>query len=73
MCVELKGLKLYLWSYRDLGAFHEDVTNRIPNDIVAAVDPRWARIGGDWNVLGGIRTKVAVRNERGGVMPGTLS
>ena len=46
LCVELKSLKLYFWSYRDEGAFHEDVTNTILNDIIAAVDPRWVRIVG---------------------------
>jgi 7-cyano-7-deazaguanine reductase len=56
--VELKSLKLYLWSYRDLGAFHEDVTNRILNDLVLAVRPRWAEVIGDFNVRGGIKTEV---------------
>jgi 7-cyano-7-deazaguanine reductase len=56
--VELKSLKLYLWSYRDLGAFHEDVTNRILNDLVMAVRPRWAEVIGDFNVRGGIKTEV---------------
>jgi len=63
-CVELKSLKLYLWSFRDEGAFHEDVTNRILNDIVAAINPRWAKIVGDWNVRGGIRTIVTVEHNR---------
>ena len=58
LCVELKSLKLYLWSYRDEGAFHEDVTNRILNDLVAALSPRQAEIEGDFNVRGGIRTVV---------------
>ena len=44
-CVELKSLKLYLWCYRDEGAFHEAVTNRILNDLVAALDPRRSRYG----------------------------
>jgi 7-cyano-7-deazaguanine reductase len=56
--VELKSLKLYLWSYRDQGAFHEDVTNRILNDLVAAIQPRWAEVTGDFNVRGGIKTDV---------------
>jgi len=56
--VELKSLKLYLWSYRDEGAFHEDVTNRILNDLVAAIRPRWAEVTGDFNVRGGIKTDV---------------
>jgi 7-cyano-7-deazaguanine reductase len=56
--VELKSLKLYMWSYRDRGAFHEDVTNRILNDLVAAIRPRWAEVTGDFNVRGGIKTEV---------------
>ena len=56
--VELKSLKLYLWSYRDQGAFHEDVTNRILNDLVTAIRPRWAEVTGDFNVRGGIKTDV---------------
>jgi len=56
--VELKSLKLYIWSYRDEGAFHEDVTNRILNDLVAAIRPRWAEVTGDFNVRGGIKTEV---------------
>lgn len=57
-CVELKSLKLYLWSFRDEGHFHEDVTNIILNDIIAAVDPRRLTIEGVFNVRGGIRTVV---------------
>jgi len=56
--VELKSLKLYIWSYRDEGAFHEDVTNRILNDLVQALRPRWADVTGDFNVRGGIKTEV---------------
>jgi 7-cyano-7-deazaguanine reductase len=58
--VELKSLKLYLWSFRDQGAFHEDVTNRILNDLVTAIRPRWAEVTGDFNVRGGIKTDVRV-------------
>ena len=58
LCVELKSWKLYLWSYRNEGAFHEAVTNRILEDLVAAVRPRRARIEGDFNVRGGIHTTV---------------
>jgi 7-cyano-7-deazaguanine reductase len=57
-CVELKSLKLYLWSYRDEGHFHEDVTNRILDDLVAALAPRRMTIVGAFNVRGGIRTIV---------------
>jgi 7-cyano-7-deazaguanine reductase len=56
--VELKSLKLYLWSYRQQGAFHEDVTNRILDDLVRTVRPRWAEVIGDFNVRGGIKTEV---------------
>jgi 7-cyano-7-deazaguanine reductase len=58
--VELKSLKLYLWSYRDEGAFHEDVTNRIADDLVAAMDPRRLQVVTDWLVRGGIHTVVEV-------------
>ncbi len=56
--VELKSLKLYLWSYREEGAFHEDVTNRILDDVVAAVAPRRITVTTDWLVRGGIHTVV---------------
>ena len=56
--VELKSLKLYLWSYRDEGAFHEDVTNRILDDLVAAISPRHLTVNTDWLVRGGIHTTV---------------
>jgi 7-cyano-7-deazaguanine reductase len=58
LCVELKSLKLYLWSYRDEGAFHEAVTNRICDDIVAAIKPRRVTVVGRFNVRGGITTTV---------------
>ena len=57
-CVELKALKLYLWSFRDEGHFHEDVTNRILNDLVAATRPRRMTVTGDFNVRGGLHTVV---------------
>ena len=56
--VELKSVKLYLWSFRQEGAFHEDVTNRILDDLVAAARPRWAEVIGDFNVRGGIKTEI---------------
>jgi 7-cyano-7-deazaguanine reductase len=56
--VELKSLKLYLWSFRDEGAFHEDVTNRILDDLVAAIAPRRMTVHTQWNVRGGIATEV---------------
>jgi 7-cyano-7-deazaguanine reductase len=59
-CLELKGLKLYLWSYRNEGHFHEEVTNQILDDLVKAMHPRWLRIIGTFNVRGGIYTIVTV-------------
>jgi 7-cyano-7-deazaguanine reductase len=61
--VELKSLKLYIWAYRNEGAFHEDVTNRILADLVRALAPRRMEVVGDWNVRGGIKTVVTVRYE----------
>jgi 7-cyano-7-deazaguanine reductase len=58
LCVELKSLKLYLWSYRTEGAFHEAVTNRILTDLVAATHPRRMTVEGDFWVRGGIKTVV---------------
>src|SRR5215475_14330053 len=58
--VELKSIKLYIWSYRNEGAFHEDVTNRILNDFVAVAAPRWIEVVGDFGVRGGIKTVVRV-------------
>lgn len=60
LCVELKSLKLYLWSFRDEGAFHEAVTNRIADDIVAAIVPRKLTVTGRFAVRGGITTNVVV-------------
>jgi 7-cyano-7-deazaguanine reductase len=62
LCVELKSLKLYLWSFRNEGGFHEDVTNRILDDLVAAVRPRRMRVEGDFNLRGGIHTTVIVEH-----------
>ena len=58
LCIELKSLKLYLWSFRNEGAFHEDVTNRILDDLVQACRPRSMSVVGDFNVRGGIHTVV---------------
>jgi len=55
-CVELKSLKLYLWSFRNDGIFYERVVNKILDDLSAAVDPKWLRIVGDFNVRGGIKS-----------------
>jgi 7-cyano-7-deazaguanine reductase len=57
-CLELKSLKLYLWSFRDEGAFHEAVTNEILDDLVQACAPRMMEVVGDWFVRGGITTQV---------------
>jgi len=64
--VELKSLKLYMWAYRNEGAFHEDVTNRILDDLVRTLAPRRMEVVGDWNIRGGIKTVVTVRFEAGG-------
>ena len=56
--VELQSIKLYIWSYRNAGAFHEDVTNRILNDFVTVSAPRWIEVVGDFSVRGGIKTVV---------------
>ncbi len=61
-CVELKALKNYIWSYRDEGAFHEAVTNRILDDLVAALQPRFMRLTADFNVRGGIYTQVVAEH-----------
>lgn len=58
LCIELKSLKLYLWSFRREGAFHEDVINRILDDLVQACRPRMMTVVGDFNVRGGIHTVV---------------
>jgi 7-cyano-7-deazaguanine reductase len=58
LCVELKSLKLYLWSFRNEGAFHEAVTHRILDDIVTSIAPRWMIVTGDFYIRGGIHTVV---------------
>lgn len=65
-CVELKSLKQYFWSYRDEGAFHEAVTNKILNDIVEAIAPREAVVIGRFNVRGGLYTTITASHS----MPG---
>ena len=57
-CVELKSWKIYLWSFRNEGGFHEDLTNRILDDLVAALKPRYMRLTAEFNVRGGIYTTV---------------
>lgn len=66
LCVELKSLKLYLWSYRNEGAFHERVTNQILDDLIAAVKPRHIQIEGDFYVRGGIHTVVCAEHRKPG-------
>ncbi|MDV3237588.1 MAG: preQ(1) synthase [Gammaproteobacteria bacterium] len=68
-CVELKSLKLYIWSFRDEGAFHEDVTNRMLDDLVAATQPRFMRLTAEFNVRGGIYTHVVVEHRAPGWQP----
>jgi 7-cyano-7-deazaguanine reductase len=69
LCVELKALKLYVWSYRDQGAFHEAVTNKILDDLVTASAPRFMRLTATFNVRGGIYTSVAVEHIKEGWSP----
>lgn len=66
LCVELKSLKMYMWSYRDEGAFHEKVTNAILDDLVRTIRPRFARITARWNVRGGIYTNVVAEYRKKG-------
>ena len=65
-CVELKSLKLYIWSFRDRGAFHEAVTNEMLNDLVAATAPRFMRLVAEFNVRGGIFTTIVAEHRRSG-------
>jgi 7-cyano-7-deazaguanine reductase len=64
LCVELKSLKLYIWSYRNDGAFHEAVTNRILDDLVQLMQPRFIRLTADFNVRGGIYTTVVAEHRQ---------
>jgi 7-cyano-7-deazaguanine reductase len=66
LCVELKSLKLYVWSFRNEGAFHEAVTNRILDDLVRATKPRWMRLEAKFNVRGGIYTSVIAEHVKRG-------
>lgn len=69
LCVELKALKLYMWSFRDEGGFHEAMTNRILDDLVAATQPKFMRLTGKWNVRGGIWTDVVAEHRKPGWQP----
>ena len=71
-CVELKSLKLYIWSFRDEGAFHEAVTNRILDDLAHLMQPRFIRLTADFNVRGGIFTTVVAERRKPGWVPAPL-
>lgn len=69
LCIELKSLKLYIWSFRDEGHFHEAVTNRIFADLVAATQPRFMRLTAEFNVRGGVYTTVVAEHQKPGWEP----
>ncbi len=66
LCVELKSLKLYIWSFRDRGAFHEAVTNEIADLLVASLQPRFLRLAAQFNVRGGIYTTIVAEHRQSG-------
>jgi 7-cyano-7-deazaguanine reductase len=68
-CVELKSLKLYIWSFRDRGAFHEAVTNEIADRLAGAMDPRFLRLTARFNVRGGIYTTVVAERRQAAWQP----
>lgn len=68
-CIELKALKLYIWSYRDKGAFHEAITNKILDDIVAVISPRFMRVKAKFNVRGGLYTTIVAEHKMDGWHP----
>ena len=68
-CVELKSLKLYMWSFRDEGCFHEAVTNRILDDLVAATQPKFMRVTAKFYVRGGVFTNVIAEHRKTGWQP----
>jgi 7-cyano-7-deazaguanine reductase len=70
-CVELKSLKLYIWSFRSRGAFHEAVTNEIAAHLAATVEPRFLRLSAEFNVRGGITTTVIAEHRGSGWLPPT--
>ncbi|MBV5308058.1 preQ(1) synthase [Chromatium okenii] len=71
LCIELKALKNYIWSYRNDGAFHEAVTNRILSDLVVTIAPRFMRLTAEFNVRGGIFTTVIAEHRAVGWEPPT--
>ncbi len=72
LCVELKSLKNYMWSYRNEGAFHEAVSNKILDDLAALTKPRFMRLTARWYVRGGIFTNVIVEHRKKGWKPAPL-
>jgi 7-cyano-7-deazaguanine reductase len=72
LCVELKSLKLYIWSFRDEGCFHEAVTNQILDDLVAATNPKFMRVTAKFFVRGGIFTNVVAEHRKAGWQPQPL-
>jgi 7-cyano-7-deazaguanine reductase len=66
VCVELKSLKLYLWSFRNDGIFYERVVNRILDDLVEKVQPRSMKVVGDFNVRGGLKSVITAAYAKGG-------
>ena len=64
LCVELKSLKLYLWSYRNEGTFHEAVTNKILDDLASTTKPRYIKVTGDFFIRGGIHTVVTAEHRK---------
>ena len=68
-CIELKSLKLYIWSYRNENTFHEAVTNRILDDIAAAIKPRYMRLTARFYVRGGIFTNIVAEHRKSGWKP----
>ena len=69
LCVELKALKLYIWSYRNKGAFHEAVTNQILDDLVNVLQPRFIRLTAKFNVRGGLYTSIIAEHQKPGWVP----
>ena len=72
LCVELKSLKMYFWSFRNEGAFHEKVTNTIVDDLVRAISPRFVRVKANWFVRGGIGTHVTAEHRKRGWKPAPM-
>jgi 7-cyano-7-deazaguanine reductase len=68
-CIELKALKQYLWSFRNEGAFHEAVTNRMLADLVAVLEPKFLRVTAEFNVRGGLYTSIVVEHRHRGWQP----